>query len=236
MIMDPIYWLIILVFMILSSIVGAILRKKFEEFSEVPVPYNLTGAEVAQLMLKANGINDVKIVQGAGYLTDHYNPLTKTITLSEPVYGESNIAAAAVAAHETGHAIQHARKYPWLYMRSALVPVLNVASSLMQIIFIAALFFGLTQKSLEIALGIIVGTYGLFMLFSLITLPVEIDASRRALKWLEGSNIARGETYEKARTALKWAAYTYVIAFMASLAQFLYWLMIFISARNRDRS
>jgi len=234
MILDPIYWIIILTFMVAGGIVSAILRRRFEEYSRIPAPMNLTGAEVAQLMLRAHGIENVKIVPTSGTLTDHYNPLTRTIALSEEVYGGSSIAAAAVAAHETGHAIQHATSYPFLHLRSALVPIVNLSSTIMNIVILMGLFLGFTQRSFEIALGVIVSAYGVFALFSLITLPVEIDASRRALQWLKRSRIAQGEKYEKAKTALKWAAYTYVLAFLSPLTQFLYFLLLFLGARRRD--
>lgn len=235
MIADPIYWIIILVFMVAGAIVSAILRKRFEEYSKIPTPYNLTGAEIAQLMLKSYQLHDVKIQPTEGFLSDHYNPLSKTISLSEATYNNASIAAAAVAAHETGHAIQHATSYPFLMLRSALVPIVNISSSLMNYIILASLFFGFTQKSLSIALAIIVISYGIFALFSLVTLPVEIDASRRAIKWLEQSGITQGKTHEMAKTALKWAAYTYVLAFLSSLTQFLYWLAIFLGSQGRRK-
>jgi Zn-dependent membrane protease YugP len=190
----------------------------------------MSGKEVAEAMLNHYGIHDVKIVAGSGSLTDHYNPLTKTISLSEPVYASQSISAAAVAAHETGHAVQHATAYSMLKLRSALVPVVNFSSTIQQFLFMG-MMFGLAGGllSTNLFLGILTITFGATALFSLITLPVEFDASRRALVWLDNSGVTHGAEYDGAKDALWWAAMTYVSQAMASLAMFLFFLLRFLN-------
>ncbi|HRY33917.1 MAG TPA: zinc metallopeptidase [Bacteroidales bacterium] len=222
-------WIIFGVFMLLSWWVGHTLKRKFKTYSGIRVNGNLTGGEVAEKMLRDNGIYDVKVVSTPGELTDHYNPLKKTVNLSQSVYGSSSVAAAAVAAHECGHAVQHAKAYMWLEMRSALVPVVSFSSKIVQWILLAGIL--LLQAFPQLLLiGIIL--FALTTLFAFITLPVEIDASRRALAWLNTGNITTQETHPKAQDALKWAAYTYVVAALASLATLLYYIMIFMGARR----
>ena len=230
MIFDFKYLLILGVFMLLSWLVSARLKSKFAKYSRVPM--NLSGREVAERMLAAHGIHDVKVVHVPGALTDHYHPLKKTVNLSEPVYHARTLSAAAVAAHECGHAVQHAKAYGALKMRSALVPVVNFASGFQQWVILA----GFLMMGMQVAFGFWVAVagvalFGMTTLFALITLPVEFDASRRALVWLDRSGVAFGEQQMMARDALKWAAMTYVVAALASLAQLAYWIMILMRRR-----
>ena len=214
--------------MVLSFIVQQILQSRFEKYSKVPLSNGMSGAEVALKMLHDNGIYDVKVVPTRGMLTDNYNPTTKTLSLSESVYGNRNVAAAAVAAHECGHAIQHAKGYAPLRLRSALVPVVSFASSIVQWVLLAGVIMINTFPSL---LWIGIGLFAMTTLFSIITLPVEINASERAVQWLSDARITDTVTTPMAQDALKWAAYTYVIAAVGSLATLLYYIGI---ARSRD--
>ena len=220
-------WFILIGVMVLSFIVQSMLQSRFRKYSQEPTSGGMTGADVARLMLKDHGIYDVQVVPTNGSLTDHYNPATKTIALSEEVYASSSIAAAAVAAHECGHAVQHAYAYGPLSMRSALVPVVNFASNIVQWVLLAGVIFINTFPML-IWLGI--ALFACTTLFSFITLPVEINASKRAVSWLRNAGITDGRTSPMAVDALKWAAYTYVIAAVGSLATLLYYIGI---ARNR---
>lgn len=214
--------------MVLSFIVQQMLQSRFDKYSKVSLPSGMSGAEVALKMLHDNGIYDVKVVPTRGMLTDNYNPTNKTLNLSESVYGSRNVAAAAVAAHECGHAIQHAQGYAPLRMRSALVPVVSFASSIVQWVLLAGVIMINTLPSL---LWIGIGLFAMTTLFSLITLPVEINASERAVQWLSDARITDTVTTPMAQDALKWAAYTYVIAAVGSLATLLYYIGI---ARSRD--
>lgn len=214
--------------MVLSFIVQQMLQSRFEKYSKVPLSNGMSGAEVALKMLHDNGIYDVKVVPTRGMLTDNYNPTTKTLSLSESVYGNRNVAAAAVAAHECGHAIQHAKGYAPLRLRSALVPVVSFASSIVQWVLLAGVIMINTFPSL---LWIGIGLFAMTTLFSIITLPVEINASERAVQWLSDARITDTVTTPMAQDALKWAAYTYVIAAVGSLATLLYYIGI---ARSRD--
>ena len=214
--------------MVLSFIVQQMLQSRFEKYSKVPLSNGMSGAEVALKMLHDNGIYDVKVVPRRGMLTDNYNPTTKTLSLSESVYGNRNVAAAAVAAHECGHAIQHAKGYAPLRLRSALVPVVSFASSIVQWVLLAGVIMINTFPSL---LWIGIGLFAMTTLFSIITLPVEINASERAVQWLSDARITDTVTTPMAQDALKWAAYTYVIAAVGSLATLLYDIGI---ARSRD--
>lgn len=220
-------WFILIGVMVLSFIVQSMLQSRFRKYSLEPTAGGMTGADVARLMLKDHGIYDVQVVPTNGSLTDHYNPATKTIALSEEVYASSSIAAAAVAAHECGHAVQHAYAYGPLSMRSALVPVVNFASNIVQWVLLAGVIFINTFPML-IWLGI--ALFACTTLFSFITLPVEINASKRAVSWLRNAGITDGRTSPMAVDALKWAAYTYVIAAVGSLATLLYYIGI---ARSR---
>lgn len=221
-------WLIMILVMVLSFIVQQMLQSRFEKYSKVPLSNGMSGAEVALKMLHDNGIYDVKVVPTRGMLTDNYNPTTKTLSLSESVYGNRNVAAAAVAAHECGHAIQHAKGYAPLRLRSALVPVVSFASSIVQWVLLAGVIMINTFPSL---LWIGIGLFAMTTLFSIITLPVEINASERAVQWLSDARITDTVTTPMAQDALKWAAYTYVIAAVGSLATLLYYIGI---ARSRD--
>ena len=217
-------WILMIAVMILSMVIQARLKSRFEKYSEIPV--SLTGAEVASRMLQAHGIRDVNIVSIEGQLTDHYNPETRTVNLSKDVYYGRSVAAAAVAAHECGHVLQHANGYAPLRLRSALVPVVSFANSWISWVLLAGVLLLNIFPSL-IWIGI--GLFALTVLFSFVTLPVEINASVRAVKWLDSAGIVSYETKPMAQDALKWAAYTYVIAAIGSLATLLY----YISLANR---
>lgn len=214
-------WLIIICVMVISFIIQSTLNSKFNKYSRVPSPHGLTGADVARLMLQQNGIHDVTVQSVGGKLTDHYNPADKTVNLSEAVYGSASIAACAVAAHETGHAIQHAQGYAPLRLRSALVPVVTFANNTVQwVLLLGVLLLNVFPALLWI--GIIL--FAMTTLFSLVTLPVEINASQRAVEWLDGAGVVDFETKPMAVDALKWAAYTYVIAAIGSLATLFYYI------------
>lgn len=214
-------WTIMIVVMVLSFIVQQMLQSRFSKYSKVPVANGMSGAEVAQKMLHDHGIYDVKVVPARGMLTDHYNPQTKTVALSEGVYASRSVAAAAVAAHECGHAVQHAIGYAPLKMRSALVPVVNFASSIVQWVLLLGVIMINTFPGL-LWFGIIL--FASTTLFSFITLPVEVNASSRAVSWLGRSGITDSQTAPMAVDALKWAAYTYVVAALGSLATLLYYI------------
>lgn len=214
--------------MVASMLVQSMLQSRFEKYSKVGLPTGMTGAEVAQKMLNDHGIYDVKVVPTRGMLTDHFNPQTKTVALSEGVYSSRSVAAAAVAAHECGHAVQHATGYAFIQMRSALVPVVSFASSIVQWILLAGV---LMINSMPGLLWVGIGLFALTTLFSFVTLPVEINASARAVSWLSQAGITDSQTRPMAIDALKWAAYTYVIAAIGSLATLLYYIGL---ARGRD--
>ena len=214
-------WFIVIAVMVLSFIIQQTLQSSFAKYSQIPTPGRLTGAEVARKMLEDNGITNVRITSVQGQLTDHFNPETMTVNLSESVYGQRSIAAAAVAAHECGHVLQHAKGYAPLKMRTALVPVVSFANKTVQwIILLGVLLINITPSLLW--LGIIL--FGATTLFSIITLPVEVNASQRAVAWLKESRIVDSETAPMAADALKWAAYTYFIAAIGSLATLLYYI------------
>ncbi|MBL3654932.1 zinc metallopeptidase [Fulvivirga sediminis] len=228
-------FVIIIVFGILSFAVQSRLKNKFKKYSQVPLNKNLSGAEIAKLMLADHGIHDVQVVSVSGHLSDHYNPANKTVNLSEGVYHGRNAAAAAVASHECGHAVQHATAYSMLEFRSAMVPVQNASAKILNIIMMVMLFGGffLFQTfPVQLVLLVIIGAYGVMTLFSLVTLPVEFDASKRALAWVKERHIVDSNEYGMAKDALKWAAMTYVVAALASLVTLLYYVSIFLG--NRD--
>ena len=214
-------WTIVILVMVLSLIVQQMLQSRFNKYSKVPTANGMSGAEVAQKMLRDHGIYDVKVVPTRGMLTDHFNPQTKTVALSESVYASRSVAAAAVAAHECGHAVQHAYGYAPLKMRSALVPVVNFASNIVQWVLLAGVLMMHRFPGL-LWFGIIL--FATTTLFSFITLPVEVNASSRAISWLTQTGITDGQTRPMAIDALKWAAYTYVIAALGSLATLLYYI------------
>lgn len=222
-------WVIFIGFTLISWLISNQLKSRFTKYSKIPTANGMTGRDVAEKMLRDNGITGVKIGSVEGQLTDHYNPVNKTINLSKEVYFGNSIAAAAVAAHECGHAVQHAKTYSMLKMRSALVPVVSFASHWVQWILLAGILMVNTFPQLLLA-GIIL--FAIMTLFSFITLPVEINASHRALVWLRNSGITDYQTQGYAFDALKWAAYTYVIAALSSLATLLYYVMIYLGRRN----
>ena len=221
------YWILFIAITVASWLVSAIMEQRFKKFSKVYLP--LTGKEVAEKMLRDNGIYDVQVVSTTGHLTDHYDPRNKTINLSESVYNSNSVAAAAVAAHECGHALQHALEYAPLQMRSALVPIVSFSSKWVTWVLLGGILLLETFPSL-LLIGIVL--YGLTTLFSFITLPVEINASTRAIAWLEQAGITNYETTPMAATALSSAAYTYVVAALASLGTLLYYISIFLGGRR----
>ena len=223
-------WLLLILIMLLSYLIQNMLTRRFDKYSAVPTPGNLTGAEVARKMLADNGITDVKVEHVQGKLTDHYNPQTKTLNLSDAVYACSNIAAAAVAAHECGHAIQHARGYAPLKLRSSLVPIVSFANNWVQWVLLAGVIFISVFPHL-IWYGI--ALFAMTVLFSFVTLPVEINASYRAVEWLDKAGVVDYQTKPMATDALKWAAYTYVIAAVSSLATLLYYISIAMGGNRR---
>ncbi len=225
----PGIYIILLLVMAASWFVSYRLKSKFKQYSEVYLSSGLTGAEVAQKMLHDNGIYDVKVISVEGFLSDHYNPLEKTVNLSPEVYNMRTVAAAAVAAHECGHAIQHAKAYAWLSMRSALVPIVQFSSSIVQWILLAGVFLINTFPAL-LLIGVVL--FAMTTLFSLITLPVEFDASRRALVWLDSTRLTYGEEQAQAKDALNWAAMTYVVAAIGSIATLLYYASLLAGRRE----
>ncbi|MGZ3853986.1 MAG: zinc metallopeptidase [Flavisolibacter sp.] len=230
--MTPSIFLVSVLFIGISMIVSAIMKSRFAAYSKIPLSARLTGKEVAEKMLRENGIYDVKVVSVEGFLTDHYNPLTKTINLSPDVYNNYSIAAAAVAAHETGHAVQHANAYTWLSLRSKLVPAVQFSSSLVNWILLIGVFMAASGNPTMLLVGI--ALFAITVLFSLITLPVEFDASRRALAWLNQTNVMNSQEFPKAKNALTWAAMTYVVAALAAVVTLLQYIMIYMGSRNRS--
>ncbi len=224
-------YLIGIVVMIVSSLVSWRLRSKFTEYSQVGLAVNLSGKEIAEKMLHDNGIYDVRVLSVEGQLTDHYNPADKTVNLSNDVYYGRSVAAAAVAAHECGHAVQHATAYSWLQFRSSMVPFLSIASSWMQWIILAGIFL-LNTTPIPLAIG--VALFAATTLFSFITLPVEYDASNRALAWIQRTGTVTPREHEMAADALKWAARTYVVAAIGSLATLLYYVSLLMGGRRSD--
>ena len=231
--MTPGILAISVIFMLIGMLVQARLKSKFKQYGEVPTSSGLSGKEVAEKMLRDNGIYDVQVVSVPGFLSDHYDPTKKTVNLSPEVFDGRNISAAAVSAHECGHAVQHATAYPMLMLRSRLVPITQISTNLSQWVILAGLgVMGFGGGSQSILLfGIIL--FAVSTLFSIITLPVEFDASARALKWLNTANITRAQEHEKAKDALKWAALTYVVAALSSVTMLVYYIMIY-SSRDRD--
>jgi Zn-dependent membrane protease YugP len=222
-------WIIFIGGMVLSLWASNALKRRFKEYSEIPMNYGMSGHEVAEQMLKDNDIRDVQVTMVEGTLTDHYNPTNKTLNLSPDVYNGTSVAAAAVAAHECGHAVQHATAYRWLTLRSKLVPAVNVASHWLSIVLLAGILMVQTFPSL-LLFGICL--FAITTIFSLVTLPVEFDASKRALIWMNASNITTRETHPYAEKALRAAAMTYVAAALTSLATLLYYVSIYMRNRN----
>ncbi len=225
-----------LFFMAIGWMVSSRLKSKFKEYSQVHLTRDLTGAEIARLMLTDNGIGDVQVTCVEGELTDHYNPATKTVNLSEGVFHGRNAAATAVASHECGHAVQHANAYSMLQFRSAMVPVQNISAKVLNFMMMAMIFGSIFASSIlpmKTALLIIIACYAAFSLFALVTLPVEFDASRRALAWVKTRNIVTTGEYDMAQDALKWAAMTYVVAAIAAITTLIYYVMMYLGM-DRD--
>ncbi|MGK4566867.1 zinc metallopeptidase [Flavobacterium sp. 3HN19-14] len=234
MMYDPIYWIILGAIALVSWAVSSKLKSKFEFYSKVQLRNGMSGAEIAEKMLADHGIRDVRVISTEGRLTDHYNPADKTVNLSEAVYNERNAAAAAVAAHECGHAVQHAQAYSMLTLRSQMVPVVNIGSGLAPWIIIIGIMMGAAAHS---GFGFYIAIAGLLVMavvtaFSFVTLPVEYDASNRALAWLKNKNMLSQQEYAGAEDALKWAARTYVVAAIGAAATLLYWAMQVLGNRR----
>ncbi|UOK43429.1 MULTISPECIES: zinc metallopeptidase [Flavobacterium] len=221
-------WILMGAIMLASWLVSSRLQSKFDHYSKMQLQNGMSGAEIAQKMLADHGITDVRVISTPGRLTDHYNPVDKTVNLSEAVYNQRNAAAAAVAAHECGHAVQHAQAYSWLTMRSKLVPVVSVTSNFVQWILLAGILLINVFPQL-LLIGIVI--FALTTLFSIITLPVEYDASNRALAWLENKRMLNQAEHDGAADALKWAARTYVVAAIGSIGTLLYYIMIYMNRR-----
>ncbi len=224
-----------LFFMAIGWLVSRRLKSKFKEYSLIHLTRDLTGADVARLMLADNGINDVQVTCVDGELTDHYNPANKTVNLSEGVYHGRNAASTAVASHECGHAVQHATAYKMLEVRSALVPIQNVSAKVINFLFMAIMFGSIFAQGflpMKTAILVIIACYGVFALFALITLPVEFDASKRALAWVQSRNIVTTGEYDMAKDALKWAAMTYVVAAIGALTILFYYVLSYLGMRD----
>lgn len=220
------------IFMLISWLVGSTLKRKFAKYSKLQMSNGMTGKEVAERMLKDNGIYDVKVIAVKGQLTDHYHPIHKTVNLSEAVYNKANAAAVAVAAHECGHAVQHARAYKPLEMRSKLVPIQNASGMIMNVVVIGMAFLGgILGGIAPYMIYVIIAAQGAITLFALVTLPVEFDASKRALAWINDNGIVTTDEYDGAKDALKWAAMTYVVAALAAVATLVYYIIILMNRR-----
>ncbi len=222
-----------IVFAGIGMLVSSRLKSKFKKYSAEPMASGLSGKEIAEKMLKDSGIYDVKVESTPGFLSDHYNPATKTVNLSGEVYSGRNVAAAAIAAHECGHAVQHATAYSWLQMRTSIVPVVQISSTLMNVLFIALAFVAFSLPSMANGmLLVVIICQAIITVFSLITLPVEVDASKRALAWLDSTRLTVGQEHDNAKDALTWAAYTYFVAALASVASLIYLVMRYMGNRN----
>jgi Zn-dependent membrane protease YugP len=227
------YYAIAGIMFLVGMIVSGRLKAKFREYGEIPLANGMSGKEIAEQMLRDNGIYDVRVQSVDGFLSDHYNPADKTVNLSPEVYAGRSISSAAVAAHECGHAVQHAAAYAPLQLRSSLVPVVQITTTLSQWVLVAGLGFMFGRSNPTILLiGIVL--FAISTIFSVITLPVEYDASKRALAWMESNRITSGMEHDKAADALKWAARTYVVAAVASIATLLYYILLFTNSRSRD--
>ncbi len=230
--MTPSIMLVSFLFIGLSLIVSMILKGKFKAYGKIPLANGLTGREVAERMLRENGIYDVQVTSVQGFLNDHYNPVNKTVNLSPEVYNGASISAAAVAAHECGHAVQHAQAYAWLNFRSKLVPAVQFSSGIINIVLLIGVVLALAGKPFLLLIGI--GLLAVTVLFTLVTLPVEFDASRRALQWLNGTTVTTATEYPKAKDALHWAAMTYVVAALAAVVNLIQYVMLFLGSRDRS--
>jgi Zn-dependent membrane protease YugP len=230
--MTPSIFLVSLLFVGISMIVSMILKSRFAAYSKIPLASRLSGKEVAEKMLRENGIYDVKVTSVDGFLTDHYNPINKTLNLSPEVYNNYSVASAAIAAHETGHAVQHATAYAWLNLRSKLVPAVQFSSSIVNWILLIGIFMASSGNPTLLLIGI--ALFAMTVIFSVVTLPVEFDASRRALAWLEHTNVTNSQEFPKAKNALTWAAMTYVVAALAAVVTLVQYIMIYMGSRNRN--
>ena len=224
--------LVSLFFIGISLIVSMILKGKFSKYSKIPLANGMSGKQVAEKMLRENGIFDVKVTASQGFLSDHYNPANKTVNLSPEVYEGTSISSAAVAAHECGHAVQHANSYSWLTMRSRLVPVVQLTSNFVNIVLLIGVIMAASGNTTLLLVGI--AMMAITVLFTLITLPVEFDASQRALAWLETTNVTNTIEYPKAKDALKWAAMTYVVAALAAVVTLVQYIMVYLGSRDRN--
>src|SRR5690606_15124020 len=229
--MTPGILIVSILFVGISMIVSMILKGKFKKYSKIPLMNGLSGKQIAEKMLQENGIFDVKVVSVQGFLSDHYDPTKKTVNLSPEVFEGRSVAAAAVAAHECGHAVQHATAYSWLMMRSKLVPLVQFSSNLVNWVLLIGIFMAASGNTTLLLVGI--GLFALSVLFTLVTLPVEFDASNRALAWLNNTNVTNPQEYPKAKDALKWAAMTYVVAALAAVVTLLQYVMVFLGSRDR---
>ena len=230
--MTPGIMLVSLLFIGISLIVSMILKGKFSKYGKIPLANGMSGKEVAEKMLRDNRIFDVKVTASQGFLSDHYNPANKTVNLSSEVYEGTSISSAAVAAHECGHAVQHANSYNWLMMRSRLVPVVQLTSNLVNIVLLIGVIMAASGNTTLLLVGI--AMMAVTVLFTLITLPVEFDASKRALAWLETTNVTNTTEYPKAKDALKWAAMTYVVAALAAVVTLVQYIMVYLGSRDRN--
>jgi uncharacterized protein len=230
--MTPGILIVSLLFVGISLVVSMILKGKFSKYGKIPLANGLSGKLIAEKMLRENGIYDVQVTVSQGFLSDHYNPMNKTVNLSPDVYNGKSISAAAVAAHECGHAVQHATAYSWLMMRSRLVPVVQLTSNLVNIILLIGVIMAASGNTTLLLIGI--ALMAITVLFTLITLPVEFDASKRALAWLETTNVTNNVEYPKAKDALKWAAMTYVVAALAAVVTLVQYIMIYLGSRDRS--
>jgi uncharacterized protein len=230
--MTPGILIVSLLFVGISLVVSMILKGKFSKYGKIPLANGLSGKLIAEKMLRENGIYDVQVTVSQGFLSDHYNPMNKTVNLSPDVYNGKSISAAAVAAHECGHAVQHATAYSWLMMRSRLVPVVQLTSNLVNIILLIGVIMAASGNTTLLLIGI--ALMAVTVLFTLITLPVEFDASKRALVWLENTNVTNNVEYPKAKDALKWAAMTYVVAALAAVVTLVQYIMIYLGSRDRS--
>lgn len=224
-----------LIFMAIGWMVSSRLKNKFRKYSQAHLTKNLTGAEIAKLMLTDHGLHDVQVISVDGQLSDHYNPANKTVNLSQEVYHGRNAAAAAVASHECGHAVQHATAYRMLELRSAMVPIQNVSAKVINFLFMMMMFGAIFAGGIlpyDTALLVIIACYGVFTLFAFITLPVEFDASKRALAWIQSRGIVTSQEHDMAKDALKWAAMTYVVAAIGALTTLFYYVMMFLGSRD----
>lgn len=230
--MTPGILLVSLLFVGISLIVSLILKGKFSRYGKISLTNGMSGKQIAEKMLRENGIYDVQVTASHGFLSDHYNPVNKTVNLSPEVYNGKSISAAAVAAHECGHAVQHATAYNWLMMRSRLVPVVQVTSNIVNIVLLVGVIMAASGNATLLLIGI--GMMAITVLFTLITLPVEFDASKRALVWLEHTNVTNSMEYPKAKDALKWAAMTYVVAALAAVVTLIQYIMLYLGSRDRS--